>query len=448
MPVRSGRDAIITRYRDIATEASLNEARHSSAGRSVIAAIGIDRYTSWPALGNAASDARGATAAFQRHGFDLALRADGSQITPLLDEAATHDAIRSLIARDLKLLNEDDRLVVFFAGHGTTITRTLSGHAAKVGYLIPVDAGNHASHEHNWIHLDTLLGEIAWLKPRHILVILDACYTGAVLDAIRGFTRDRGGAENPLASLRTKHSRRIIVSARGDERAADGGADGHSIFTGALVGALARSDRTHLTGDDLAGELQRHVREHTDGLQIPDSGTFRYHRGGELVIDIASGLDDGAMGLTPGLGPDAPPGGSADALIAASARSSPPGSSARSSPWWWKRWLALAMVAATVLVVGYVVSLRHGDPSPASQVSAPAAASAAPHEAKPMPPDDIPVPAGRADTRGPPARQPAAKPKAPVPEKSPPHPPPTPTRENNLDAHESLEPPTQRSLGN
>lgn len=236
-------------------------------------AIGIDRYTSWPALGNAASDARGATAAFQRHGFELALRADGSQITPLLDEAATHDAIRSLIARDLKRLTEDDRLVVFFAGHGTTITRALSGHAAKVGYLIPVDAGDHASHEHNWIHLDTLLGEIAWLKPRHILVILDACYTGAVLDAIRSFTRGRGSAENPLASLRTKHSRRIIVSARGDERAADGGADGHSIFTAALVAALARTDRTHLTGDDLASELQRHVREHTDGLQIPTRAT-------------------------------------------------------------------------------------------------------------------------------------------------------------------------------
>lgn len=373
MPAHSGRDAITTRYRDIAAEAS-GEARHSPSGRSVVVTIGIDRYSSWPALSNAASDARGATAAFQRHGFELPVRADGSQISPLLDEAATHDAIRSLIARDLKLLTEDDRLVVFFAGHGTTIARSLSGHAAKVGYLIPVDAGDHASHEHNWIHLDTLLGEIAWLKPRHILVILDACYTGAALDAIRGFTRDRGGAKNPLASLRTKHSRRIIVSARGDERAADGGADGHSIFTAALVAALARTDRTHLTGDDLASELQRHVREHTDGLQIPDSGYFRYHRGGELVIDLASALDHGRMGFASGLGPDAPPGGSARALIAISAPSSAAFSSARSSLWWAKRWLALATVAAVVLV-GYGLSRTYGDRSTASRV--PATASAA-----------------------------------------------------------------------
>ena len=467
MPARSGRDAIATRYRDIVAEAS-SEVRHSSDSRSVVVAIGIDRYTSWPTLGNAASDARGATAAFQRHGFELAVRADGSQITPLLDEAATHGAIRSLIACDLKLLTEDDRLVVFFAGHGTTITRTLSDHAAKVSYLLPVDAGDHASHEHNWIHLDTLLGEIAWLRPRHILVILDACYSGAALDAIRGFTRARGGAENPLASLRTKHSRRIIVSARGDERAADGGADGHSIFTAALVDALARTNRTHLTGDDLASELQRHVREHTDGLQIPDSGTFRYHRGGELVIDLASALDHGSMGLPSGLGPDAPLRGLASAMVAESARSSPAVSSARSSPWWRKRWAALA-AAAAVAIVGFFVSRSIGDRSSASQGSAPTAGSAALQVASPVPAvaaspvetpppdaapppdkerltsamtgrfsadtdaltaDGIPTPKKNTATRAPPAR-PVAHPKAPAnPKKT----------ENNHDADKPPEP--------
>src|SRR5438477_547922 len=84
-------------------------------GRSVIAVIGINDYVAWPRLENAVSDAMAASRIFRRLGFD--------EVTaPLLDEAATGDAMRRLVTDDLAQLSSDDSLVVFFAGHGHTHT--------------------------------------------------------------------------------------------------------------------------------------------------------------------------------------------------------------------------------------------------------------------------------------------------------------------------------------
>jgi hypothetical protein len=82
-------------------------------GRRVIAAIGIDRYADWPRLDNAVHDARGALALFQQFGFELPRRRDGREVAPLLDEAATSDAIRTLITEDLEQLDHTDSLIVF-----------------------------------------------------------------------------------------------------------------------------------------------------------------------------------------------------------------------------------------------------------------------------------------------------------------------------------------------
>ena len=100
-------------------------------GRRVFVAIGIDRYLAWPRLSNAVSDVRGALAAFVRLGFEPLGK-------PLLDENATANALRTLVTDDLASLTKDDHLVLFFAGHGHTTTRTFhDGDSVKTGYIIP-----------------------------------------------------------------------------------------------------------------------------------------------------------------------------------------------------------------------------------------------------------------------------------------------------------------------
>src|SRR4051794_17884512 len=103
-------------------------------GRRCISVIGIDQYRTWDRLDNAVNDARGVLAAFEQHGFV-------SIAAPLLNEAATADALRRLPGSLKPKLGGSDSLVVFFAGHGHTITDQFAdGYGVSQGYLIPVDA--------------------------------------------------------------------------------------------------------------------------------------------------------------------------------------------------------------------------------------------------------------------------------------------------------------------
>src|SRR5215831_2683206 len=93
--------------------ASPEERPRARRGRSVIAVIGIDHYAEWPQLANAVNDARAAAQLFVALGFEQVT-------TPLLDDAATADAIRHLVTDELAQLWPEDSLVLFFAGHGHT----------------------------------------------------------------------------------------------------------------------------------------------------------------------------------------------------------------------------------------------------------------------------------------------------------------------------------------
>lgn len=185
------------------------------AGRKRIAVIGIDRYRSWPALNNAVHDAKGALRLFEHLGFEPVGE-------PLLDDVATGAAIQALVTDELIALGPDDSLVLFFAGHGGTRRQWLGGEQLKTGYLIPADAA-YGEKVATWIDLDDWLRKVARLPPRHILVILDACFAGIALTPVVKW-RDSGTfQEASLASLQVRRSRRIITSALDDQVALDSG---------------------------------------------------------------------------------------------------------------------------------------------------------------------------------------------------------------------------------
>jgi hypothetical protein len=249
--------------------------------------IGINRYAEWPLLFNAVNDAERAMQRFKALGFEPAGE-------PLFDDAATTAALHRLVVDDMaKTLDENDSLVVFFAGHGTTRTLSSGGAPVTNGYIIPVDARASDEHVVSWLRLDQWLSNVARLPPRHILVILDACHTGIALDAL--IKRYRGFPSDPLAELRTRRSRRVITSALGNQQALDGGPiPGHSLFTGCLLEALdgkvvrngAWKGAYDVTGTELGQYLQNRVTRHSDGQQTPDFGAFEHDDRGELVLSL------------------------------------------------------------------------------------------------------------------------------------------------------------------
>lgn len=253
-------------------------------GRRCISVIGIDRYRRWDRLNNAVGDARGVLTAFESFGF-------ASVVAPLLDDAATGDAIRCLPSGLAPVLDENDSLVVFFAGHGyTTTARFSDGLSVSKGYLIPVDADRVDGRDHTWQRIEPWLTTIAELPPRHILVILDSCHSGIALSRDvqkRGTGVRTDGSPIPYHQRR---SRRVLASALDDQRAMDGGPiAGHSVFTGFLIEALrggASTWRHDLGMNQIAEYVRCRVREHSDARQVPGLGCLEFDDNGELVLSL------------------------------------------------------------------------------------------------------------------------------------------------------------------
>jgi uncharacterized caspase-like protein len=247
-------------------------------GRNVVVAIGIDDYAEWPMLSNAKRDAEGALAAFTRLGFE-------ALAPPLLNGDATAEAIHAMVVDELRKLSPNDSLVVFFAGHGHTVTEKLDdGTVVKTGYIMPVDAHKPGGSQMRWIRLDTWLSQVSRLLVRHVLVIIDACHSGI---AIESLIKHRGTSSDGLAALRARRSRRVIASALDDQRALDGGPiSGHSLFTGYLIeGLIDLMKRGPVTGSELGLYVQQRVRTHTKAAQTPDFGSLELDARGELVIE-------------------------------------------------------------------------------------------------------------------------------------------------------------------
>jgi very-short-patch-repair endonuclease len=267
--------------------------RHARKGKRYVVSIGVDRYRSrdFNRLHNAVNDARGAAKAFADVGFETR--------TILLDESATKQALEHLVMDDLRTLQEDDSLVLFFAGHGHTETHRFSDSTRhQTGYLIPADAEGGKSS--TWIELSHWLKSVSFLPPKHILVILDACHSGIALGPQMRWIDDGQQTPEALERLTSRRSRRVITSALDDELAMDGGPSlGHSLFTGCLIETLIKGipGCDYITGLDIGNHVKKRVMCFPGAKQTPDIGTFEFHNHGDLVVTSPQ-ASEGATGLS------------------------------------------------------------------------------------------------------------------------------------------------------
>jgi len=195
------------------------------------------------------------------------------------------------VSDDLARLDRNDRLVLFFAGHGHTSTQTFQeGDSVKTGYIIPVDGDLPGGSASRWLRLDNWLSDVARLAVKHILVFLDACHTGIALGSIIKW-RDSNQRTESFERLGQRRSRRVITSAQDDQRAMDGGPiSGHSLFTGCLLDGLNGGLASHgalVTGSQIGLYLQERVTSYPQSAQTPDFGALEEDKRGELLIRIS-----------------------------------------------------------------------------------------------------------------------------------------------------------------
>jgi hypothetical protein len=225
--------------------------------------IGINKYKSAGSLGYAVSDAA-AVKELLINSFGFA----SENVRYLSDEEATRANITGAYMRFTRDdVDIDDKIIVFFAGHGHTVT----GSRGEVGYLIPYD-GNTSDYS-TLIRWDDFTRGADLIRAKHLLFIMDACYSGLAL------TRSvHPGSTRYLKDMMRRFARQVLTAGKADEVVADAGGPiaNHSIFTGHLIEGLQGKAATDgiITANGLMAYVHQKVATDGNSDQTPHYGTI------------------------------------------------------------------------------------------------------------------------------------------------------------------------------
>ena len=228
---------------------------------------------------------------------------------PVIGEATKQNILDALTTVAGKC-GKEDRVIVFFSGHGHTVKLPRGG---ERGYLVPTDVHlaekelqEAARVEEECVPMTEIRLKALLIKARHVLFLIDACYSGL---AISGRSPLRLPGKVPRAVRYPMLG--IITAGRAGEEAFENPEWGHGAFTKALLDALTPTPeqfRADADGDgmvtlkELVSYLDSAVRRLTQDGQNPQSdqegeGLFVYvpdvhllQRGKQRLQDFADQL--------------------------------------------------------------------------------------------------------------------------------------------------------------
>lgn len=222
--------------------------------------IGISDYVSgWPDLPNAVGDADKTADLFSSLGFKVTKVTNPTR-------AELIQALDSFVFGPGQ--EEDNCLVIFFAGHGHT-ERMAYGN--DMGYIVPQDAPSpnqdKAGFMQKAIDMRTVEAYARRIQAKHALFLFDSCFSGAIFDMVRAIKEN-------IKYKTARPVRQFITAGAADEPVPD-----RSIFRSQLIEALQgeadRNEDGYITGTELGEFLQEKVVNYSFGSQHPQYGKIR-----------------------------------------------------------------------------------------------------------------------------------------------------------------------------
>ena len=241
--------------------------QHLPTGRSWFFGIGIDAYQHFSHLNNAVKDVKDLLMLLQdQYGLNP------EQVITLFDEAATRDNIIDELDRLVEVVGDDDKLVIYYSGHGHLNTKT------SLAYWIPQDARRQRTS--GYIPNSTIRDYIKAIHSLHTLLISDSCFSGTLF--VRGAARS-DAATDDLERLRSRWG---IVSGRHDEEVYDGDPGTNSPFAASILKVLRRNRHDKLNVARLADQVVEMTR--ANYKQLPEGNPLFGvgHDGGQYVFRL------------------------------------------------------------------------------------------------------------------------------------------------------------------
>lgn len=208
--------------------------------------------------------------------------------TVLVDGDATHDAIKSALAR-LEQARPDDRVLIYYAGHGEKHPV-----AKASGWILPCDAVSYEADadRKNWLRMDEFEARLREIPAKHAMVVLDCCYSGALpwlVTSARGQPAVGAGDSTPrryYGDQYVQHPARIVLSSgqQGSKVWDGGGKYGeHSPFAFEFLKVLREESQ-----GILASTMCARIKVAFDNDRLGQSPTLGYAEGkhGDFVLRL------------------------------------------------------------------------------------------------------------------------------------------------------------------
>ena len=234
--------------------------------------IGNEKYSHMPSLDTPIDDVRE---------IDKLLRGKYNFKTTVLTNANRY-SILSALNKLRKKLTEKDNLLIYYAGHGEL------DEVNKEGQWLPIDAEPESTA--NWISTDAITDIINTMSVKHVLVVADSCYSGAMTRT--SLARLESGMSPDLKhkwlEMMAQAKSRTVFTSGGLKPVLDSGSDGHSIFAKAFVDALKKNSDI-LEGQALYRKVYSEVQNAADRVgfdQAPQYAPIRHtgHESGDFFF--------------------------------------------------------------------------------------------------------------------------------------------------------------------
>lgn len=197
----------------------------------------------------------------------LARSRDFDEVILLNGALATESNLLTTLASVRARLQPDDMLTFFYFGHAVRVHQP---EGADRGYLL-FHGCTAARAVHEGMSMESLLEELSSMPSRNLTLLIDACHSGLLMNAV-----ERTLADPVVGPQLGRHVIAVVASAGEGELAFE--ADGHGVFTGQLLAALATREEDRVMGrkpaEALLDDLRQAVRIATGGWQEPRSAQY------------------------------------------------------------------------------------------------------------------------------------------------------------------------------
>ncbi len=209
-----------------------------------------------------------------------------TQVTRLVDEAATKDGMVAALGALAQRVGPEDTAIVYFSGHGM---RNPAGGDTQQ-YILPYDA-SLADLATTAIRGDQMTALLRAVKAGRLLVIFDSCHSGGAVDPKAPTDLAHGLSDDYYAGLAQGRGRVVMASSLPEEESLILKGAPNSLFTTHLLAALRGAGPTLGDGYVRVFDLFRHVAR-----QVPAQAR-RVHRQQTPIFKATAMEEDFAVAL-------------------------------------------------------------------------------------------------------------------------------------------------------